>query len=86
MIIYKGLWFYGVEHMVRDHSAREETRCRHYIGYYFRLAATYFYMHHPTDRIAHTTTFITPVVGHWLERVIAQWVHHYNSIYSLKDT
>ena len=28
-------------------------------------------MHHPTDRIAHTTVFVTPVV----EREIAQWVH-----------
>ena len=26
-------------------------------------------MHHPTDRIAHTTAFVTPVVEHWLERV-----------------
>ena len=33
-------------------------------------------MHHPTDRIVHTTTFVTPVVEHWLEREIAQWVHH----------
>ena len=32
-------------------------------------------MHHPTDRITHTTAFVTPVVGHWLEREIAQWVH-----------
>ena len=32
-------------------------------------------MHHPTDRIAHTTTFVTPVVEHWLEWEIAQWVH-----------
>ena len=31
-------------------------------------------MHHPTDRIAQTTAFITPVVEHWLEREIAQWV------------
>ena len=36
-------------------------------------------MHHPTDRIAHTTAFVTPVVEHWLEREIGQWVH------SLKD-
>ena len=28
-------------------------------------------MHHPTDRIAHTTAFVAPVV----EREIAQWVH-----------
>ena len=33
-------------------------------------------MHHQTDRIAHTTAFVTQVVEHWLEREIAQWVHH----------
>ena len=32
-------------------------------------------MHHPTDRIAHTTAFVTPLVEHWLEREIAQWVY-----------
>ena len=32
-------------------------------------------MHHPTDRIVHTTAFVTPVVEHWLEREIAQLVH-----------
>ena len=32
-------------------------------------------MHHPTDRIAHTTAFLTQVVEHWLEREIAQWAH-----------
>ena len=53
---------------------REETRCRH-IGYSFRLVARLFYMHHPRDRIAHTTAFVTPVVEHWLQREIAQWVH-----------
>ena len=26
-----------------------------------------FYMHNPTDRIAHTTACVTPVVEHWLE-------------------
>ena len=36
-------------------------------------------MFHPTDRIAHTTAFVTPVVEHWLKREIAQWVH------SMKD-
>ena len=33
-------------------------------------------MHHPTDRLAHTMAFVTPVVEHWLECEIAQWVHH----------
>ena len=35
-------------------------------------------MHHPTDRITHTTAVVTPVVGHWLERestVIEYWKH-----------
>ena len=58
---------------------RKETCCRH-IGYSFRLKKQgLFYMHHPTDRIIHTTAFVTPVVEHWLEREIAQWVH------SMKD-
>ena len=37
-------------------------------------------MHHTTDGISHTTAFVTPVVEHWLEREIAQWVHHEGSI------
>ena len=32
-------------------------------------------MHHPTERITHTTAFGTPVVEHWLEREIARWIH-----------
>ena len=39
-------------------------------------------MHHPTDRIAHTTAFVTPVMEHWLERETAQWVHNEGSIRS----
>ena len=27
-------------------------------------------MHHPTDRIAHITALVTPVIKHWLERKI----------------
>ena len=37
-------------------------------------------MHHATDRIIHATAFLTPVMEHWLEREIAQWVHHEGSI------
>ena len=36
-------------------------------------------MHYTTDRIAHTKSFVTPVVEHWLEGEIAQWVHHEGS-------
>ena len=38
-------------------------------------------MHHPTDRITHTTAFVTPVVEHWLEREIAQWVCLWDDAY-----
>ena len=31
-------------------------------------------MHYPTDRIAHTTTFVTPIVEHWLEREIVLYM------------
>ena len=34
-----------------------------------------------TDRIAHTTTFATRAVEHWLETEIAQWDHHEESIH-----
>ena len=37
-------------------------------------------MDHPTDRITHTTAFVTPLVEHWLERELAQCVHHEGSI------
>ena len=55
---------------------RKETRCRH-IGYSYRLTARVllYAPSHTTDRIAHTTAFDTPVMEHWLEREIAQWVH-----------
>ena len=32
-------------------------------------------MHHPIDKIVHTMAFVTPVVEHWMEQEIAQWVH-----------
>ena len=37
-------------------------------------------MHHPTDRIAHTKAFVTPVMEHWLEQETTQRVHHEGSI------
>ena len=44
----------------------------------FRLAARVLLYDHPTNRMAHTTAFVTPVVVPWLEREIAQWVHPMN--------
>ena len=40
----------------------------------------FFHMHHPTDRIAHITAFVIPVIEHWLEQEIAHWVHYEGSI------
>ena len=48
--------------MVKDHSDNERGNLL-------------FYMHHPTERIAHNTAFVTPVVEHWLEQEIAQCDH-----------
>ena len=33
-----------------------------------------------TDRIRYTTAFVIPVVEHWLEREITQWIRHEGSI------
>ena len=51
---------------------RKETRCRH-IGYSYRLTARVL-LYAPSHR-QDNTAFVTPVVEHWLEREIAQWVH-----------
>ena len=40
-----------------------------HMGYSFSLTQQgFFYMHHPTDRITHTTAFVTPNGEHWLEQ------------------
>ena len=41
--------------MVKGSSDRKRGKP---LGYTFRLAARFFFMHHPTDRIAHTTAFV----------------------------
>ena len=38
--------------MVKNTSMREETRCRHYMGYSFDWQQGIFNISHPTDRIA----------------------------------
>ena len=42
-------------------------------------------MHNPTERVAHTTTFVTLVVEHWMEWDIAQWVHNEGFIWRPTD-
>ena len=74
------LWLYGVRHMVKDHSESERKPAAATWAPLSNWQQGFFYMHHPTDRITHTTAFVTPVLEHWLEREIAQWVHHEGSI------
>ena len=67
-------FIYG--YIVKDHSDSEKGNPL----LPYMLILWFFYMYHPTDRIGHTMTFVTPVVEHWLEREIVQWVHHEGSI------
>ena len=55
------LRLYGVRHMVKNHSDGERGNPLPPYGF--------FYIHLLTDRIEHTTAFLTPVVEHWLGRV-----------------
>ena len=67
------LRLYGVEHMVKDHSDSERGNPLPPHRLLFPISSKgSFYMHNPTDRIAHTTAFVAPVMEHWLEREIAQ--------------
>ena len=68
------LRLYGLGHMVQDHSdkKKEETHC-HHVGYSFWLAARVL-LYAPINRIVHTTAFVTPVMEHWLEQEITQWI------------
>ena len=70
------LRLYGVRHMVKDHSDSDQGNPQppHWLLFPIN-SKVFFYMHHPTDSIAHTTAFVTTVVEHWLEREIAQCVH-----------
>ena len=61
----------SVIHMVKDHSDSERGNLLPPHGLLFPTSSKVFYMHHPTDRITHTTSSVTPVVEHWLEREIS---------------
>ena len=61
--------------MIKDHSDREREET--HMDYSFQLAARVV-LYAPSHR--HDMAFVTPVVKHWLEREIDQWVHHEGSI------
>ena len=63
------LWLYGVSHMVKNHTDSERGNLLPPHGLLFPNGSKGYFisMHHPIDRIIHTTAFGTPVVEHWLE-------------------
>ena len=67
------LRLYGVRHMVKDHSDSERGNPLLPHGLLFPISSKGLFI--CTIRIVHTTAFVTPVVEHWLEQEIAQWVH-----------
>ena len=81
------LRLYGVRHMVKDHSDSEKGNPLppHRLLFPISSKGSFIYQYNPTDRIAHTTAFVTPVVEHWLEREIAQWVGYTVLEYSIRS-
>ena len=69
------LRLYGVRHMVKDHSDSEKGNPLPPHRLLLSINSKGSFICITPDRITHTTAFVTPVVEHWLERKIAQWVH-----------
>ena len=75
--------FFGIRLIVKDHSVSEKGNLLPLLhGLLFLNSSKGFvHKHHPTERTAHTMTFITPAVEHWLQHETAQWVtNHERSI------
>ena len=52
------LWLYVIGHMLNDHSDSERGNPLPPHGQLFLISSNFFFnMHHPTDRIIHTTVF-----------------------------
>ena len=61
------IYGYLASDVVKDRSDSEIGNPLPPNGLLFPISRqSFFYMHHPTDRIIHTTVFLTPVVYHWL--------------------
>ena len=64
------LRLYGIRHMVKDNSDSERGNLLPSHRLFFLISSKGYFIC-ITDRITHTTAFVTPVVEHWLEREIA---------------
>ena len=58
------LWFFGFGHMVIDHSDSEKGNLLPalYVLCFLISSKVFFLMHHSTDRMTHSTTFVISVV------------------------
>ena len=65
------LRLYGIGHMVKDHSDSERGNPLPPHGLLFLISSKGSFICIIPHRITHTTSFVTPVVEHWLEREIA---------------
>ena len=65
------LWLYGFSHMVKYHTYSKRGNPLPPHGLLFLINSKGSFLYTIPDRIA----FGTPVVEHWLDREIAQWVH-----------
>ena len=65
-------------YMVKDHLERKRGNPLPPLhGLLFLISSKIYFI----CTILHTTTFVTPIVEHWFEEVLAQWVHHEESIW-----
>ena len=78
LMTHSAHFIYG--YRVQDHSEKKPAVITIW-STLFDNQLGFFYMHHPTKRMVHTTVFVIPVVEDWLEREVAQCFHHKGSIH-----
>ena len=62
------LWMESSTSVISSGQRKEMFLFNHALG-----TGCFFQLYNPTDRMAHSTTFVTPVVEYRLEREIGQW-------------
>ena len=70
------IWLHGIRHMEKDHSDSESGNLMLSYGLLFPVSIKSSFICIITDGITHTMAFVTPVMGHMLQREIAQWLHN----------
>ena len=54
------MWYRNIQ------AERGETCHHHFLGYSFQLASRDLLYDHPTDRMVHTTAFVSPAMELWV--------------------